>query len=106
MSVSAFRTIHPLARDFVRAAGQAGYDEVTDMNAPIRDGASLFQQNRKGRFRASTASAYLRPALKKNRNLRMETHAIGSRILFDGKRRMNATAVAMGERAADLILQA
>ncbi|MER9559186.1 GMC family oxidoreductase N-terminal domain-containing protein [Mesorhizobium sp. M0323] len=86
VSVSSFRTIHPLAVDFVRAAAQAGYGEVADMNAPDREGASLFQQNRKGRFRASTASAYLRPAMKKNKNLRVETEAVGSRILLDGKR--------------------
>lgn len=84
VSVGPFRTVHPLARDFVRAAAEAGYAEVADMNSPNREGASLFQQNRKGRFRASTASAYLRPALKQNRNLRVETNAVGSRILFDG----------------------
>lgn len=85
VSVAPFRTVHPLARDFVRAAAEAGYAEVGDMNSPNREGASLFQQNRKGRFRASTASAYLRPALKKGRNLRVETNAVCTRILFAGK---------------------
>ncbi|RWJ04426.1 MAG: choline dehydrogenase [Mesorhizobium sp.] len=86
VNVASFRTIHPLARDFVKAATQAGYDEVGDMNAPDRRGASLFQQNRNGRFRASTASAYLRPALKRGRNLRIETNAACTRILFAGKK--------------------
>lgn len=86
MSVAPFRTVHPLAQGFVTAATQAGYAEVADMNAPYREGASLFQQNRKGRFRANTASAYLRPALKKGRNLRVETNAICARIIFAGKK--------------------
>ncbi|MER8403048.1 GMC family oxidoreductase N-terminal domain-containing protein [Mesorhizobium sp. M1348] len=86
MSVAPFRTVHPLARHFVTAATQAGYAEVADMNAPDREGASLFQQNRKGWFRANTASAYLRPALKKGRNLRVETNAICARIIFAGKK--------------------
>jgi len=86
VTVSDFRTVHPLARDFVEAACQAGYDRVADMNAPAREGASLFQQNRNGRFRASSASAYLRPAKKKNPSLRVETNATCSRIVFDGKR--------------------
>ncbi|MER8792407.1 GMC family oxidoreductase N-terminal domain-containing protein [Mesorhizobium sp. M0983] len=86
VAVAPFRTVHPLAQDFVRAATQAEHAEVADMNAPVREGASLFQQNRKGRFRANTASAYLRPALKKGRNLRVETNAICARILFAGKK--------------------
>lgn len=85
VKVASFRTIHPLARDFVEAATQAGYSKVVDMNAPGRTGASLFQQNRNGRFRASTASAYLRPAQKKARNLRIETNATCARIIFAGK---------------------
>ncbi|MER9559773.1 GMC family oxidoreductase N-terminal domain-containing protein [Mesorhizobium sp. M0323] len=85
IAVSPFRTIHSLARAFVQAACQAGYDEVEDMNAPVRDGVSLFQQNRNGRFRASVASAYLRPARKKHHNLRIETSAYCTRILFSGK---------------------
>lgn len=86
VSVAPFRTVHPLARDFVSAATQAGYAEVADMNAPNREGASLFQQNRKGRFRSNTASAYLRPALKKGQNLRIETNALCARIIFDGRK--------------------
>ncbi|WP_156941447.1 GMC family oxidoreductase N-terminal domain-containing protein [Mesorhizobium sp. LNJC405B00] len=98
VTVSPFRTIHPLARDFVRAACQAGYDEVEDMNASVRDGASFFQQNRNGRFRASTASAYLRPAQKKSRNLRVETNAYCTRILSSGKQIEGVEFVRDGNR--------
>ncbi|WP_189524352.1 MULTISPECIES: GMC family oxidoreductase N-terminal domain-containing protein [unclassified Mesorhizobium] len=86
VSVSPFRTVHPLARDFVKAAKEAGFSEVPDMNAANREGASLFQQNRRGRFRDSTASAYLRPAIRKGRRLRVETDAVCSRIVFSGKK--------------------
>ncbi|WP_292277380.1 GMC family oxidoreductase N-terminal domain-containing protein [Mesorhizobium sp.] len=86
VNVARFRTVHPLARDFVKAATQAGFAEVTDMNAANREGASLFQQNRRGRFRHSTASAYLRPTIKRGRRLRVETNATCSRILLAGKK--------------------
>ncbi|MBB6413759.1 GMC family oxidoreductase [Mesorhizobium sangaii] len=86
ITVSAFRTVHPLARDFVEAARQAGHTKIEDINSPVHEGVSFFQQNRNGRFRANTASAYLRPAKKKNPNLRVETNATCSRIIFDGKR--------------------
>ncbi|MER9819866.1 GMC family oxidoreductase N-terminal domain-containing protein [Mesorhizobium sp. M0129] len=86
ISVGPFRTIHPLARDFVNASVQAGHCAVADMNSPVREGASLFQQNRKGRFRANMTSAYVRPLLRKRQNLRVETNAVGSRVILDGRK--------------------
>lgn len=86
IKVAPFRTLHALATDFLRAARQAGYDEVQDMNAPAREGVSLFQQSRGGRFRASTASAYLRPVRKTSHNLRIETNACCTQVIFSGRK--------------------
>ncbi|MER9559188.1 GMC family oxidoreductase N-terminal domain-containing protein [Mesorhizobium sp. M0323] len=86
INVAPFRTLHPLTQAFVQASGQVGYPRVKDMNAPVRDGVSLFQQNRNGRFRASAASAYLWPALRTNSNLAMETNAVCTRIVLSGSK--------------------
>ncbi|ODA97452.1 hypothetical protein BFX40_10625 [Mesorhizobium sp. SEMIA 3007] len=86
VSVEPFRTVHPLAGDFVEAAVEAGYDRVSDMNSPQREGASLFQQNRRGRFRDNTSSAYLRPAMRRNPSIRVETNAVCTRIIFNGRK--------------------
>jgi len=77
--------VHPLCHRFV-AAGQAlGLPQATDFNGSRGEGLGIFQINTfKGR-RASTANAYLRPALRSGR-IALETHAAVDRILIEGGR--------------------
>ncbi len=76
----------------VEAAIQAGMEmgleyreDVNDLTRLHNDCIGWCQQTRGGRFRASTARTYLRPALKRG-NLQLVTHALVHRVVFDGKR--------------------
>ncbi|UZF94926.1 GMC family oxidoreductase [Bosea sp. NBC_00550] len=83
--VADFRVVHPLTRSFVEAAQALGIPHNPDMNGGEREGAALFQQNRRGRFRAQPAQTYLREA-RARPNLSVLTGARAARILFTGKR--------------------
>ncbi len=79
------RVAHPLCRRFIAAGEAMGYPFTADFNGPQAEGVGIYQINtRKGR-RASTANAYLRPALQRG-NLVLRTHAHATRILFEGRR--------------------
>ena len=76
---------HPLCRSFVEAAGALGFGHNPDLNAPPFEGVGVYQINTDKGRRASTANAFLRPALKRG-NVELRTHAHATRIVFEGKR--------------------
>jgi choline dehydrogenase len=76
---------HPLCEAFIEACGEAGIPRTDDFNGATQEGAGYFQlTTRKGR-RWSTARAYLAPARKRH-NLAVVSHALATRILFEGCR--------------------
>src|SRR5262245_7969275 len=75
---------HPLTNVYLRAGQQAGLRLSTDLNGETIEGVGLYQINTQGGFRMSAARAYLWPA-RKRPNLRVETGALTTRILFEGK---------------------
>lgn len=76
---------HPLVDAFVEACAEAGVPRNQDFNGATQEGAGYFQTtSRRGR-RWSTAVGYLRPAMARP-NLRVETEALTTRILFKGRR--------------------
>jgi len=79
------RDLHPLCRDFIEAGQQLQFPYNPDFNGATQEGVGTYQNTAKGGMRMSTARAYLRPAMKRA-NLRVETHALAERILFDGRR--------------------
>ena len=85
---------NPLYRAFIEAGRQAGYGTTDDYNGHRQEGFGAMHMTVKDGVRWSTANAYLRPALKR-RNLRVVTHALTDRVLFDGTR---ATGVAYSTR--------
>jgi choline dehydrogenase len=82
--------VHPLCAHFLQAAGALGLPTTEDFNTPAGVGVGVYQINTDRGIRASTANAFLRPALRR-RNLKLQTRALATRILLDGKR---ATGVA------------
>ena len=76
---------HPLCEAFIDAAQQAGYPRNDDFNGPTQEGAGYFQLTAKNGRRWSTAVGYLRQA-RRRPNLVVETNALASRILFEGRR--------------------
>ncbi len=64
---------------------QAGYAVSADLNGERQEGFGWFDMTVKDGVRWSTANAYLRPAMKRP-NLTVLTHALATRIAFDGRR--------------------
>jgi len=85
LAVSDFLAVHPLTQAFLDAAQESGVQVNADMNGSSREGAALYQQNRRGRFRANAGQTYLRAA-RRRPNLRLLTEAPVTRILFEGRR--------------------
>jgi len=95
--VEDYRTILDLTHRFVEAAQQAGYAFTPDYNGKNQEGVACSQMTRRGKWRGSTAQTFLREA-RGRANLRVETDATVTKLLFDGKR---CTGVAFRQRGVD-----
>ena len=95
--VEDYRTTLDLTHRFVEAAQQAGIPLTRDLNGSQKEGVGYSQMSRNGRFRGSTARTFLAQA-KGRPNLRIETNAFATRLLFDGKR---CTGVAFRQKGQD-----
>jgi choline dehydrogenase len=78
------RDLHPLCKDFIRAAQECQVPLNSDFNGASQEGVGTYQNTAKGGMRMSAARAYLRPAAKR-KNLRVEKRAMTTRILFKGE---------------------
>ncbi|MEO0773894.1 MAG: GMC family oxidoreductase N-terminal domain-containing protein [Pseudomonadota bacterium] len=90
------QAMHPLSRAYTEAAQACDFRFNPDYNAGSMTGAAFYQITTRNGFRASSADAYLRPALNR-RNLSVETGAHVTRILFEDKR---ATGVIFTQKGA------
>jgi choline dehydrogenase len=81
---------NPLYEIFVEAARQAGYGATPDVNGERQEGFGRLDMTVKDGVRWSTANAYLRPAMRRA-NLKVATHALATRVLFDGRRAIGVT---------------
>ncbi len=79
------RDCHTLCRSYLEACAQIGLEPTRDFNGSRFEGVGLYQITTRNGFRLSAARAYLWPVMKR-RNLRVETGAQATRILFDGTR--------------------
>jgi choline dehydrogenase len=77
--------VHPLTHVYLKAGQEAGLGFNPDLNGETIEGVGLYQINTRDGFRMSASRAYLWPA-RKRPNLRIETEALATRILFEGKR--------------------
>ncbi|MEO2038469.1 MAG: GMC family oxidoreductase N-terminal domain-containing protein, partial [Martelella sp.] len=85
LSTQRCRYQDPLTDAVAEASRQAGYAQTDDYNGETQEGFSRLQMTiDKGR-RASTANAYLRPAMKR-KNLTVLTNAMAKHITFEGSR--------------------
>jgi choline dehydrogenase len=89
--------VNPLYDVFVEAGRQAGYGVTEDINGERQEGFGRFDMTVKDGVRWSTANAYLRRAMKRG-NLEVATHALATRVLFEGRR---ATGVRYSRGARD-----
>lgn len=94
LKVEDYRTILPLTHKFIEGARQAGHTFRKDLNGREQEGVGYSQMTRKGQWRGSTAQTFLKEA-RGRPNLRVETDALATKLLFEGKR---CTGVAFRQR--------
>ena len=85
LKVEDYRTILPLTHRFIEGAREAGHPFSKDLNGKQPEGVGYSQMTRKGKWRGSTARTFLEEA-QGRQNLKVETNALASRLLFEGKR--------------------
>ena len=85
LRVSDIGAKHELIEAFIDGATEIGVPRTDDFNGASQEGAGFFQLNTWKGWRCSTAKAYLSPA-KRRPNLRIETGAQATSLVFDGSR--------------------
>ncbi len=85
LSVSDARERHPMIEAYLKAAQEAGYALTPDFNGAQQEGFGYYQVTQRDGMRWSAAQGYLKPALKRT-NLKVETDALASRVLLEGRR--------------------
>mgnify|MGYP001800152150 CR=1 FL=1 len=75
------RDLHPMCQAFIKAGEQVQIPHNPDFNGATQEGIGTYQNTAKDGFRMSTARAYIRP-VRGRANLRVEKHALATRILF------------------------
>lgn len=84
LHVSDPTTSHPISEAVIETCKNLGLP-ARDPNGPEQEGVSWYQLNIRNGARCSAAVAYLHPAMGRA-NLQVETNALASRVLFEGKR--------------------
>jgi len=85
LNVADMRERHELCDAFIDAAAASGYPKNKDYNNGNQEGFGYYQVTMKNGKRWSTARAFLDPARNRS-NLRVETDALVSKLLLEGKR--------------------
>jgi choline dehydrogenase-like flavoprotein len=86
LTVNKSRSRNPVQQIFLQAAQEAQFRLREDFNADEHEGLGIYQLTQTNGERCSAARAYIHPYMKTRANLRVETGAYATRILFEGKR--------------------
>jgi choline dehydrogenase len=97
LGVSDLRSDHPWCEAWVEAAVQLGLPRNRDFNGPSSLGVGAYQLSIRDGWRESASRAFLHPVLDRP-NLALVTHALVSRVLFEGRRAVGVEWIAGGER--------
>jgi choline dehydrogenase len=101
---------HELMEAIIRAGNELGIPRNDDFNGARQEGVGYYQLFTKKGWRCSSATGYLRPA-EMRPNLRVETEAHATRIVFEGSRAVGVRYRQGGEEkearaAGEVILSA
>jgi choline dehydrogenase-like flavoprotein len=86
LAVNALRSGNPIQQTFLQAAREAQFRIREDFNGEEQEGLGIYQVTQKNGERWSAARGYIHPFMATRPNLRVETEAHATRILFEGKR--------------------
>jgi len=98
LHVSGLRSDNPVRETFLQAAREAQFRIREDFNAEDHEGLGVYQVTQKNGERWSAARGYIHPFMGKRGNLKVETRAHATRILFEGKRAVGVEYIQNGER--------
>ena len=91
---------HELIEAVIAAGSELGLSRNDDFNGATQEGVGYYHLATRGGWRCSSATAYLKPA-RSRANLRVETHALATRVTFEGRRASGVVYLQKGaERAA------
>ena len=86
----------PLCEAFLAAGKSAGYPATDDYNGVRQEGFARIQATLRNGRRCSTATAYLRPAMKR-RNLMVKTGALAAKVTMEGTRAIGIEYIQGGQ---------
>ncbi len=87
---------NPLYQAFIDAGEQSGYWRTEDYNGRRQEGFGAMHMTVRDGVRWSTANAYLKPVLHRD-NLKVLTHVLTRRVLFQGKKAVGVEYEADGQ---------
>jgi choline dehydrogenase len=85
LNVSDVTETHEVSDAVIEACVEAGMPRTNDVNGADQEGVTWYQLTVKNGQRCSAAVGYLHPVMDRA-NLRVETNALASRVIFEGKR--------------------
>ena len=97
LNVSDVTQGHEVSDAVVEACVEAGIPRNEDVNGADQEGVSYYQLTVKNGQRCSAAVAYLHPVMGRA-NLRVETRALTTRVVFEGKKAVGVEYLQGGER--------
>jgi choline dehydrogenase-like flavoprotein len=86
LAVNQLRSDNPEQQTFLQAAREAQFRIRDDFNGEEQEGLGIYQVTQRNGERCSAARGYIHPFMATRPNLRVETDAHATRILFEGKR--------------------
>ncbi|GLR87328.1 GMC family oxidoreductase [Bradyrhizobium iriomotense] len=86
LHVNKLRSDNPIHDVFLQAAREAQFRTREDFNAEDHEGLGSYQVTQHNGERWSAARAYVQPHIGTRANLRVETEAQATKILFEGRR--------------------
>ena len=95
----------PLCDAFIKGAVQEGIPLNNDYNGKSQEGVSYVQRTTKGRFRVSSAKAFLNP-VKSRKNLNIITNAFVTKVIFKNKTANSVNYQKGGKRGKKITLNA
>jgi choline dehydrogenase-like flavoprotein len=86
LCVSRLQSDNPVQDIYLQAAREAQFRINEDFNGEEQEGLGIYQVTQKNGERWSAARGYIHPVMATRDNLRVETGAHATRILFEGRR--------------------
>lgn len=97
LNVSDVVNVHPLYSAMIEGAVEIGHPRNPDFNGDRQEGVGMYQFTVRDGKRQSTATAFLRPAMRRP-NLTVSTSTLTNRILFNGTRAIGVSFLQNSEQ--------